>query len=112
VGATFVAGRSVLPAAVFRRGAARDSALIRASVVTELATGRLVALKLDGPPLVDDIVATHRARPAPSPSCTSSSGSSGPTSGRAGDGRPGQAGRPAGAHRLRAPRRRDERSGD
>jgi DNA-binding transcriptional LysR family regulator len=41
--------------------------LIRASVEDELVTHRLVALELDGPPILGEIVMTYRSRPAVSP---------------------------------------------
>jgi len=49
---------------------ARDlgySMVIRSAVADELAAGQLVALKLDGPPLVADLVAVYRTGPSVSP---------------------------------------------
>lgn len=43
------------------------SILIRASVADELASGRLVALRLDGPPLLAEIVAIYRSGQRVSP---------------------------------------------
>lgn len=43
------------------------AALIRASVTEELASGRLVALRLDGPPILSEIVMAYRSAPATSP---------------------------------------------
>ncbi|HMH52501.1 MAG TPA: LysR family transcriptional regulator [Candidatus Acidoferrum sp.] len=41
--------------------------LIRSSVADELAGGRLVAVKLDGAPILAELVAAYRSRPAVSP---------------------------------------------
>lgn len=41
------------------------SMLVRSSVADELTSGRLVALKLDGPPILARLVAAYRPRPAP-----------------------------------------------
>lgn len=41
--------------------------LIRASVADELASGRLVALSLDGPPMTAELVAAFQSRPVISP---------------------------------------------
>jgi DNA-binding transcriptional LysR family regulator len=41
--------------------------LIKPSVAAELASGRLAAVKLDGPPILAELVAAHRSRPAISP---------------------------------------------
>ena len=43
------------------------SMLIRASVAEELASGRLVALRLDGPPILSEIVVAYRAQTAVPP---------------------------------------------
>jgi DNA-binding transcriptional LysR family regulator len=43
------------------------SMLLRASVADELASGRLVAFSLGGPPITADLVAAFRSRPAISP---------------------------------------------
>jgi DNA-binding transcriptional LysR family regulator len=43
------------------------SMLIKAAVADELATGQLVALRLDGPPIATDLVAVYRTRPTISP---------------------------------------------
>ena len=40
---------------------------VKPMVATELATGRLIALRLDGPPFVGELVVGFRARPATSP---------------------------------------------
>lgn len=42
------------------------SVLIRAAVAQELASGRLVALEIDAPPVFSQIVVAYRSRPAPS----------------------------------------------
>jgi len=43
------------------------SMLIRASVADELASGQLVALRLDGPPILGELVVAFRSRPVVSP---------------------------------------------
>jgi len=43
------------------------SVLIKSSVADELARGRLVALKLDAPPFLTDVVIAYRSRPVISP---------------------------------------------
>jgi hypothetical protein len=44
-----------------------DRMLIKPAVADELATGQLVALRLEGPPIVTHLVAAYRTRPTISP---------------------------------------------